>query len=687
MMGAPVADSANQRWQARATATVAAGVVVTLLSFSTAAAQVHHRIVATLTPPDHGIVATDRITVPAANGESLTLRLAPSLTVDEVNGAGAWRREGDRLVVERPGAELVVRYHGTLFDPPRPSGHLRFVAGDFTGGTIGAEGVYLDGGSGWYPDPERGLALFDLDVRLPEPFLAVSQGRLVARDGGRSEWRATLPADGLALVAGPYRVYRRQADGIDVAAYWLRDDPTSAKLFLDAAVGYLRHFQTLLGPYPYPRFDIVENFFSSGYGMPGFTLLGPGVISRGREALRPGYLDHEIAHNWWGNGVFVDPADGNWCEGLTSYCANYLDSEAEGPDAARRRRERWSQRYAIDVDPGDEYPLRRFRSKTTRADDAIGYGKAAALFHQVRRRLGDDRFFAALRAFAAAHMGKRAGWDDLRHAFEAVGGGPLGDLFRVWLDDVGGPRPALRGVGVTRSGDGWHVRGTVVQEGTLYPVDVDLRVETGEGTVDQRLRLAGVATPFAFVARHRPERLLLDPDRHLFRQLAPAEILPCLDALLARPSVSYVVARDDWPIYRQLAEMARSEHGGEILTVDRVTPKTVGNLWFLGRAAGAAAALAPPPALTIGDAGVALAGQAGDAATSILATWPRPGAPGRFVGVYWAASEAATARARYLFYYGTDSAIAFQGGHPAVRLQWPAASDPTVVVLKSGTDE
>jgi len=668
---------------------VAFGTMVTLLSLQGAAAQVHHRIAATLTPADHGIVATDRITVPAAIGERLTLLLAPDLTVDEVSGAGAWRREGDTLVVERPGTELVVRYHGTLFDPPRPSGHLRFVAGDFTGGTISAEGVYLDGGSGWYPEPDLGLALFDLEVRLPEPFLAVSQGRLVARDGGRSEWRATRPADGLALVAGPYRVYRRQADGIDVAAYWLRDDPAGAELFLAAAVGYLRHFSELLGPYPYPRFDIVENFFSSGYGLPGFTLLGPGVIARGREALRPGYLDHEVAHNWWGNGVFVDPADGNWCEGLTSYCANYLASEVEGPVAALRQRERWSQRYAIDVEPGGEYPVRRFRAKVTRTDDAIGYAKAAALFHQVRRRLGDDRFFAALRAFAAEHMGKRAGWDDLRHACEAAGAAPLVEFFRPWLDETGGPRLALRGVAVTRDRSGWRLNGTVAQEGTPYPIDLDLRVETGGGAVDHRLRLAVAATDFDLTLAHRPERLLLDPERHLFRHLDPAEILPCFDALLARPPVSYVVAADDWPVYRRLAEMARSEHGGEVLTVDQVTPTTEGNLWFLGRAAGAAPAvgMAPPPALTIGASGAALVDHSGDAATSILATWPRPGMPGRFVALYWAASEAATARAPYLFYYGTDSAIAFQSGRPVARLQWPAAVDPTIVVLERGTDE
>jgi len=670
------------RWRGAAIA-----IVALLLSATTEAAEVHHRIAATLMPADHAIAATDRITLPTPAPTRLTLRLSPHLTVDDVGGADAWHREGDALVVEAPADEVTVRYHGTLFDPPRPSGHLRFVAGDLTGGTIGPEGVYLDGGSGWYPDADLGLALFDLDIRLPSPLVAVSQGRLVARDGGRSQWQATRAADGLAVVAGPYRIYRRQVDGIDVSAYWLRDDPATAALFLDAASGYLRHFSQLLGPYPYPRFDIVENFFSSGYGMPGFTLLGPGVIARGREALRPGYLDHEVAHNWWGNGVFVDPADGNWCEGLTSYCANYLATEAEGAEAADRARRRWSQRYAIDVDPGAEYPVRRFRFKTTRMDDAIGYAKAAALFHQVRRRLGDEPFFAALRIFAAEHMGKRAGWDALRRAFETAGGEPLTPLFRPWLEETGGPRLTAQRVRVHRDGDRWRLRGTIVQEAPVFPVDLDLRLEAdGAAAVDHRLRLTGEETPFDVDLEHRPKRLLLDPDHHLFRHLTAPEIAPCLDAVLGRPPLIYVVADDDWPVYRRLAEMAKGEHGGEILPLDRVTAQTDGNLLFLGRAVDAvvAAGMGPPASLEIGKGEVSLTGHPGDAATSILATWPRPGMPGRFVALYWGASEAATARADYLFYYGSDSAIAFQAGRPAERFQWPAAVDPTIIDLDRG---
>ena len=44
--------------------------------------------------------------------------------------------------------------------------------------------------------------------------------------------------------------------------------------------------------------------------MASLTLLGPRVI-RLPFIFKSSY-PHEILHNWWGNGVYVDYASGNW---------------------------------------------------------------------------------------------------------------------------------------------------------------------------------------------------------------------------------------------------------------------------------------------------------------------------------------------------------------------------------------
>ena len=68
-------------------------------------------------------------------------------------------------------------------------------------------------------------------------------------------------------------------------------------------------YEELLGPYPWSRFSVVENFWETGYGMPSFTLLGPKVIRF--PFLLHSSFPHELLHNWWGNGVYLADDDGN----------------------------------------------------------------------------------------------------------------------------------------------------------------------------------------------------------------------------------------------------------------------------------------------------------------------------------------------------------------------------------------
>src|SRR5204862_542130 len=97
--------------------------------------------------------------------------------------------------------------------------------------------------------------------------------------------------------------------------------------------------------------------------MPSFTLLGDDVIryvTAGAKAtgkIPPGYLDHEYVHGWFGNGLFVDPNDGNWCEALTSYFSNYYAKELESPQAGLDARRAILEHYAIRVSPALDVPV------------------------------------------------------------------------------------------------------------------------------------------------------------------------------------------------------------------------------------------------------------------------------------------------------------------------------------------
>ena len=97
---------------------------------------------------------------------------------------------------------------------------------------------------------------------------------------------------------------------------------------------YIALYEELIGPYPFQQFSIVENFFPTGYGFPSYTLLGSTVIRL--PFIIETSLGHEIAHCWWGNGVLVDDRQGNWCEGLTTYLADYLYKERTSEEEGRQ---------------------------------------------------------------------------------------------------------------------------------------------------------------------------------------------------------------------------------------------------------------------------------------------------------------------------------------------------------------
>ena len=80
------------------------------------------------------------------------------------------------------------------------------------------------------------------------------------------------------LIAAPFTEYSRDAGAVKAMAFLRKPDQALADRYLDATAQYLEMYRGLLGPYPYSKFALVENFWETGYGMPSFTLLGEQII-------------------------------------------------------------------------------------------------------------------------------------------------------------------------------------------------------------------------------------------------------------------------------------------------------------------------------------------------------------------------------------------------------------------------
>jgi hypothetical protein len=79
---------------------------------------------------------------------------------------------------------------------------------------------------------------------------------------------------------------------------------------------------------------------------------------------------------------------------------------------------------------------------------------------------------------------------------------------------------------------GYLVSGEVVQEGEIYEVQVQGRVDIGEGEKDLPIDLSKRRNSFSIEIPRAPISLTLDPDHHIFRRLYPEETIPCFNAFL-----------------------------------------------------------------------------------------------------------------------------------------------------------
>jgi hypothetical protein len=511
----------------------------------------------------------------------------------------------------------------------------------------------------------------------------VTQGELVSenlKEGFlRSKWVNPLPAESLTLVAGKYSVKTRTIDGIKISTYFFHEEDRFSEAFLNGAEEYLKIYSDLLGPYPFKKFDIVQNFFSSGYGFPTFTLLAPEAIRQGKEFLRPGALDHEIVHSWWGHYVNLKPGTGNWVEALTTYCANYYYKELKmGKEVARKYRQDVMQKYAVQVIPLKDYPLRRFEGKETESDAQIGYGKGSMVFHMLRRMVGKDLFFAILRQFAMQYGGKQAGWDDIKKIFEETSGKGLDGFFSQWIDRPGGPQLKLENVRAQTAPNGYIVSGEVVQEGEVYQLLLPIEVDEASGKKRLFLEVSKRRNPFSMEVSRIPLKLILDPDDHLFRRLYPEEIAPALNALLEDREKIFIVSdqgdEESRKIYFELARKAKEQKGGEILSVREVTEEKLRNssVMLLGenwRSPILSKLISNiPKPLDHKEGSFFVKGDRVDEAEeSLLLTFPNALHPGKWVTVYFGRSANALSRSRYLFFYGWDSYILFRNGRPKER--------------------
>lgn len=462
------------------------------------------------------------------DGQTLPdLSLDPDLRVDSVsvNGISGKASFNNGLIdVPDHANEIELVYSGELDDSQWP--YFVWLPGD-----------------GWYPEAADHRVRFTLSLKADPQWRALTQGTPTTHSDDKvREWIQTDPQEGIFLVIGPWQRYSKELNGNRANVMLIEPDQALANRYLDATLEYMAEYSRLIGPYPYHSFTLVENVRQTGWGMPGFTLLGSRVI-RLPFILHTSY-PHEVLHNWWGNGVFVDPSFGNWSEGLTTYLSDYRSREHRGEARQYRLNTLISwQDFAAEK---EDFPLVKFRGRHNRATQAVGYGKGMFLFHMLRQKLGDLFFFSGLEQLYAQFKFRRASFIDLKSVFEKVCDCALGAFFEQWLNRSGAPMLNLDSVTVSAAGEP-NSLSIKLSQWSEKPWDILVPIHTIDMTGNRsvsRIRMNTTEHVFKLDQDTPLERLEIDPEFDLFRILDPGEKPATLSTIFAAKSVA-VVALDD----------------------------------------------------------------------------------------------------------------------------------------------
>ncbi|WP_428061667.1 M1 family metallopeptidase [Brevundimonas sp.] len=484
-----------------------------------------------------------------------TLLTIASVQVDGVEvPAGRWSNPEGRLTVALPRplaagqkTGLRIAYAGQPRVAPRAPWDGGFVWSTApTGEPWIATAVQGEGCDIFWPcidSPHGEPGRVDLHITVPSELSAPSNGRFLGKvdhgDGWTTwNWSAKSPNTyAIALNVGPYDAvtgeYRSRFGNTIPMAYWhlKSDTPEQVQALFAQFPQMLDFFEANVGPYPFgdEKMGVVEtphlgmehqtiNAYGNGYKIDG----------RGYDWL----LQHEFAHEWFGNQLTNQNADDMWLhEGLGSYMQPLYARWLLG--------DRYMQRELANQREGliNKYPVVSGTSKTEdevyKGDVGPGndiYSKGSLISHSLRMLIGDAAFHEAITRLVYGRPDPQPGnfaplyrsTGDFLEIVNAVTGQDYGWFFRGYLYNA-----ALPVLNQTREGRVLRLEWTT-GDGGVFPMPVEVEIDGGVQVVAMTGGRGEIAVaPGAHV--------LVDPQNKVLRQMDVIDDLQAYKAAHAKP--------------------------------------------------------------------------------------------------------------------------------------------------------
>ncbi|MBK7644433.1 MAG: M1 family metallopeptidase [Planctomycetes bacterium] len=513
----------------------------------------HYDLALDVDPAKHSISGTLLMRARVLEkSDSILLDLDDRLTVSAVTRGKAplaFTREPGRIRVrgikelQSPGAdfELVVAYSGIPREAPNAPWD-----GGFTWKKTASGAPWIattcqgEGADIWWPckdQPDDEPDSMDIAIRVPEPLVVASNGRLVdvqkdERGARTYHWHVSTPinAYSVAIDIAPYdkiegELTSSAGERFPVVYYVLPENLEQGKRLFEEIKLDLAFFESTCGPYPFraDKYGVVE---TPHLGMEQQTITAYGNRYRGNPwGAQQGFdflLHHEMAHEWWGLLVTARNWNDFWIhEGIGTYMQALYAEKLKGPAAYRQVMSEQRRSIANNgaLAPRDPHSSGEMYTSEIWKDSPGGdiYTKGSWVMHSLRWLLGDECFFRVLRRFAYPDPAleqvtdgracRFATTDELLAIAEKESGVRLGWFWEIYLRQAKLPK-------LSSSVVGDELRLTWETPGELpFPMPVELRI--GEKTQRVEMRDGRANVPL-----HGAKEFVLDPDERVLRDSA-----------------------------------------------------------------------------------------------------------------------------------------------------------------------
>lgn len=322
----------------------------------------------------------------------------------------------------------------------------------------------------WYPvlagrDPDTGWMLkpssqfgdpiftdagmYDVTITAPTGVTLITSGvetdRASEGDVEMMTFSAKPSRDFVIVMSGSLVAESTTMDGTEITSWFLPQHQQGGEAVLEWTANAIEVFNPLLGEYPWLELHAIEAvvYNAAAVELPQMFIMGSSFYGASDIDRPVTYFEftvaHEVVHMWFYSIVGNNQYDAAYIdEGLTNYLSGDIYfrevyGESTGDAAHQTFLYRPFQRMIegnadVIVDhPTDDFP-------TSSAYASAVYTKAPMGFHAIHMAMGDDTFFAGLRAYIEEFAWRVATPTDLEAAFQGQTEVNIRELWSHWFE-------------------------------------------------------------------------------------------------------------------------------------------------------------------------------------------------------------------------------------------------------------